>query len=391
MKKVLIPFIVICAVGLLGSLITDKTYLLKALRVTYLRGNIDGTIDDYEVQATQKIKAKNPVPWQLHEKYNQVELSTEILKTHTDLKSIAFLVIKDGKILTEQYFNEGSKEHLSSVWSISKTYTSLLILKAIEDGLISDINDPVTKYIPELKFEQEDTLTLRHLASMSAGLYWDESSHTPFSLITKLNFYSDLEKFTLNDMRATGEPGQVQHYNSGATQILGTVLDRVLKEKSISDYLSEKVWSSLGCEYDGLYILDSKKHGNEKTFGGIVATARDVSRLGQLLLQNGYWNGKQILSEDQMALFTTLPYNNSTYNYGIWTGDYKGHKFYYQLGFLGQFCITVPDLNLVITRLGHEISPTENLGEEDVEPDTYLYIEEAIRIIEESEINPIKN
>ena len=390
MKKALVSFVIISSVGLTGTVVTDTTYLLKALRTTYLRGNMDATIDDFEVQATQKIKAANPVPWPLHEKYNQVELSTKALKIHKDLKSLAFLVIKDGQILTEKYFNEGSKEHLSSVWSISKTYTSLLILKAIEDGLISDVNDPVSKYIPELKFEQQDNLTLRHLASMSAGLYWEESEHTPIGLITKLNFYSDLEKFTLNDMYATGEPGQVQHYNSGGTQILGTVLDRVLKEKSISDYLSEKIWTPLGYEYDGLFVLDSEKHANEKTYGGIVATARDVSRLGQLLLQNGYWNGQQILSADEMALFTTLPYNNSTYNYGIWTGDYKGHKFYYQLGFLGQFCITVPDLNLVVTRLGHEISPAEHLGEEDVEPDAFLYIEEAIRIMEESGVDPLK-
>jgi hypothetical protein len=184
-------------VGLTGTLITDTTYLFNAFRIVWLRGNTDVTIDDYKVQPTKTIKASNPQLWELHEKYNQVALSEGMMKFHKEKESIAFLVIKDGKLLTEKYFNEGSETHLSGIWSITKTYTSFLILKAVEDGLIVSIDDPVKKYIPELNFEQKDTLTLRHLASMSAGLYWEEWSHEPHALITKLNFYSDLEKFSL--------------------------------------------------------------------------------------------------------------------------------------------------------------------------------------------------
>ena len=387
MKKLFLSLFIIITIGLLGLVITDKTYLLKAFRVTYLRGNTDATIYDYEVQPTKTIKSRNPQPWLLHEKYNHVELSGKIIELHKKLKSHAFLVIKDGKILTEKYFLKGGKEHLSGVWSVTKTYTSVLILKAIEDGLISSIDDPVKKYIPELKLEQKETLTLRHLASMSAGLYWDEQAHTPFSLIAKVNFHSNLDKVILNDMKAIGEPGKIQHYNSGATQMLGIVLDRVLDGKSISNYLEEKIWTPLGYEYDGLFILDSKKNANEKTFGGLVMTARDVSKLAQLFLQDGKWNGQHILSSQDMNLITTLPYNNTTYTYGIKNGSYKGLKYYYQSGFRGQFCITVPALSLVITRLGHESTPRKNL--EDVVPDTYTYIEEAIRIIEKSEVDKI--
>lgn len=386
MMKILIKlFFCIIILSLLAVLITDKMYLLTALRVTYLKGNTDVTIYDYKVQETNVIEAKNKQPWKLHQKYNQVKLSDNILKHHKNLESIAFIVVKDGQILTEEYFNEGSKEHLSGVWSITKTYTAMLILKAIEDGLIDDIDDPVTKYIPELEFEQRQILTLRHLASMSAGLYWKESAHSPFSLITKFNFYNNLEKLVLNDMSAVREPGEVQHYNSGGIQILGLVLERVLGGKSISDYLSEKIWNPMGYEFDGGYILDSKKYANEKAFCGLVMTARDVSRLGQLINQKGKWNGQQILSVKDINLIQTLPYNNTSYNYGVWSGVYKGYKFYFQAGYLGQYCISVPDLNLVITRLGHKASPKKNALE--VNPDTYIYIEEAIRILQESGID----
>jgi CubicO group peptidase (beta-lactamase class C family) len=382
MKKLLYAIFLLLAVGFSAMLITDTTYLLKAFRTVWMRGNTDATIDDFQVQPTKTIKARQPQPWALHDQYNKVELSKGIQQYHKDKESIAFLIVKDGKLLTEKYFKEGSETHLSGIWSITKTYTSFLILKAVQDGLITSVDDPVKKYIPELNLSQKEPLTLRHLASMSAGMYWEEQSHEPLALITKLNFYGDLEKFTIEDMYATGEPGMIQHYNSGGTQMLGTVLKRVLGKKSITDYLSEKFWQPLGYEHDGLFIIDSKKHENEKAFGGIVSTARNVTKLGQLILNDGVWNGQQILSQADMQLIKNLPYNNKTYTYGLWTGVYQGSRFYYQSGFGGQLCIAFPEHRLVITRLGHKTTPRANL--EDVKPDTYKLITEALRIVKES-------
>jgi len=382
MKRLLYAILFLLAGGLVTMLLTDTTYLITGFRTVWMRGNTDVTIDDYKVQHTATIKAGHPQAWTLHDKYNQVAISEGMEQFHKDKETIAFLIVKDGKLLTEKYFNEGSEKHLSGIWSITKTYTSFLVLKAVEDGLIASIDDPVKKYIPELNLVQNDVLTLRHLASMSAGLYWEEWSHEPLSLITKLNFYDNLEKFTIEDMYVIGEPGMVQHYNSGATQMLGTVLKRVLGKKSITDYLSEKFWHPLGYEHDGLFILDSKRHKNEKAFGGIVSTARNVSKLGQLILNDGVWNDKQILSEADMQLIKTLPYNNTAYTYGLWTGVYEGSRFYFQAGYGGQLCITFPQHNIVITRLGHKASPRENL--EDINPDTYLLIAEALRIVKES-------
>lgn len=380
MKKILKIIVILFSLLFVLLWATDKTYLLKAARVIYLRGQTGVGIDDYTVQATQKIKAVPGKPWALHEKYNQIPLSDEVLKMHGTLKTTAFIIVKDGKILSENYFNEGNKKHMSGVWSVTKTYTSLLLLKAVEDGLIDNIDDPVSKYVPEWDVEQEKTLTLRHLASMSTGLYWEELDQTPLSLIAKLNFYSDLEKYTLNDLYAVGEPGDIQHYDSGALQLAGTVLDRVLGDKSISDYLSEKLWQPLGATQDALFILDSKKHKNEKTYCGLVACARDVSRLGQVLINDGKWNGKEILNPEQLKMIKTIPYNNKTYAYGIWTGLYQGKRFFYQSGHLGQVCISFPEHQLVITRLGHHATKKGDI--EDVSPDVITYIAEALRIVE---------
>lgn len=385
LKRVFKVLIVLMVLLVAVAYITDSTYLFKGVKTVYLNGNKDVTIYDFKVQDTRTIEAKNPQPWPLHEAYNTVELSKDLIDHHAEKESLAFLIIKDGSILNEHYFNEGHKANLSGVWSVTKTYTSLLVLKAVEDGLIKSVDDPIKTYIPDWNVVQQEPLTIRHLASMNTGLFWDERARSPFSLIAKLNFYDDLETFTLNDLYAIGIPGKQQHYNSGGTQLLGTLLNRVLGEKTITTYLEEKFWTPLGYEYDGKFILDSATHENEKTYGGIVSTARDMSRLGQLINNNGVWKGKQILSTSELDLITTLPYNNTTYNYGLWTGVYQGERYYYQAGLKGQFCISFPKYGLVITRLGH--NTTKKVDLEDVAPDTKLYIKEALRVIEALGLN----
>jgi CubicO group peptidase (beta-lactamase class C family) len=382
MKQIIRFLIALLAVILFTMWLTDTTYLLRGVRTVYLRGNTDVTIDDYSVQETRTIKARAPMAWPKHDLYNKVPLSESFKTFNQTQESLAYLVIQNGQLLSEHYFNEGSPEHLSGIWSISKTYTSLLLLKAQQQGLIDSIDDPVSKYVPEWTVRQEEPLTLRHLASMNTGLFWDEMDHSPFSLIAKLNFYGNLEKYTLEDLYATGIPGKEQHYNSGGTQLLGTVLKRVLAPKTISQYLEESFWTPLNYEHDGLFILDSQRHQNEKTFGGIVSTARNVSRLGQLINNQGKWQGQTILTEEDLSLITTLPYNNKTYTYGFWTGLYKGERYYYQSGFGGQFCISFPKYDLVITRLGHKTSKKDHINA--VAPDTKVYIEEALRIVSES-------
>jgi CubicO group peptidase (beta-lactamase class C family) len=382
MKKALKITIALVVLILLTMWITDTSYLLRGVRTVYLRGNTDVTIDDYTVQETARIQAANPKAWPLHEAYNSIELSQNFLEFNKRQASIAYLVLHKGKLLSETYFDEGSQEHLSGIWSISKTYTSLLLLKAQQDGLIDSIDDPVSKYLPEWTVQQERPLTLRHLASMNTGLFWDEMDHSPFSLIAKLNFYGDLERYTLEDLYAVGSPGGEQHYNSGGTQLLGTVLNRVLEPKSISEYLEEVFWIPLNYEHDGLFVLDSKTERNEKTFGGLVSTARNVSRIGQLINNKGQWNGQQILSEADMELLTTLPYNNETYTYGLWTGVYQGDRYFYQAGFGGQFCISFPKYDLVVTRLGHKTSKKEHINA--IAPDTEVCIQEALRLVSEA-------
>ncbi len=383
MKRILKIVVVVFALFIAILFVTDKTYLFEGVRVVYLRGNTGVTINDFKVQETKVVRATNPQPWKLHQNYNKVDLSDEAKDYHDKMQSTAFLVFKDGKLLSEHYFEGGGKETVSALWSITKSYTSFLALKAVEDGLFTSIDDPVSKYVPNWNVTQNKQLTLRHLASMSTGLFWDEMDKQPFSLIAKLNFCSDLEEFVTEDLYAIGNPGEKQNYDSGGTQLLGLALKNVLKDKSLTEYLEEKFWKPLGYEHNGLFIIDSEENQNEKAFGGLVSTARDISRMGQLINNKGWWNNEQILSETDLDLITTTPYNNKNYNYGLWSGSYNGINYYYQSGHLGQRCISIPDYNVVITRMGHKASKKENINDDS--KDVEVYIKLALSIIKKTE------
>ena len=381
MKKLLILLLLVLSSATLFLVATDRSYLFTAVRTIWLRGQTDAGIHDFTVQPTRNIKAGMHQAWPRSDKYNTVAPSESILEHHKDYKTTAFLIIKDGELVSEHYYNGSHAQDVSSIWSVSKSFITFAILKAVEQGLIDSVDDPVKKYIPEWPVEQTPTLTLRHLASMSAGLYWEEMDHSPFSLIAQFTFDDDIAPLTINTLPAIGNPGDVQHYNSGGTQLLGTILLRVLNGKDIATYISESFWQPLGMQQDGMYVLD-RENGNERVFGGMVASALDMAKFGQLILNNGEWNGNQILSTEHIELIKTIPYNNRTYGYGLWISEYNGDPIYHMEGFLGQKNIIYPKHNLLITRLGHQMIPREEL--EDISPQVAIFIEEALRVLEKS-------
>ena len=159
--------------------------------------------------------------------------------------------------------------------------------------------------------------------------------------------------------RLKTEPGTDFEYVSGSPQILGLVLERALKNKSISKYFQEKIWSQIGMEYDASWSIDKKKNGLEKTFCCINARTRDFAKIGRLYLNNGNWNGKQIVSENWVKQSTKIDTEKgsvSYYQYQWWlptlSGDYMAE------GILGQFIYVNPSKNLIIVRLGKNYGNT---------------------------------
>lgn len=212
-----------------------------------------------------------------------------------DIPSAA-IVIQNDTILFEHYSGGWDGDSQSCIFSVTKTVTSLLCGIALKDGYIKSLSDPVTDYVPELKdadpkFAQ---LKIEHLLDMTAGLKFNENySWNPFSKMAKLYFGNNTLK-VLKSLKFINTPGENFSYDSATTAILGLVIERATGQ-SYAQYLSEKVWQPLGMERDALIGLDSKKHHTAKSFAGLTTNVRDLAKIGKLFLNNGVYNGVQIV------------------------------------------------------------------------------------------------
>src|SRR5690606_30487272 len=140
-------------------------------------------------------------------------------------------------------------------------------------------SEPITAYVPELKDNGLEGVTIEHLLQMTSGIKFQESYYSPFAGAASYYYGKHLRK-KLAKMRPKQAPGLSFDYISGGTQLLGLVLERALKGKTISAYFTEKVWRPLGMEYDASWSIDQKKDGMEKTFCCVNTVARDYAKIG---------------------------------------------------------------------------------------------------------------
>jgi CubicO group peptidase (beta-lactamase class C family) len=267
-------------------------------------------------------------------------------------KTVAFLIIKNDTIQYEKYFKGYNRESIIPSFSMAKSVTSILIGCAIDDGLIQSVDEPITDYIPELKKNGFEKVTVKHLLQMTSGLDFSESYFNPFGEAASFYYGRNLKR-EISKLKLKGIPGQKFDYVSGNTQLLGFVLERALKDKTVTQYFQEKLWTPLEMEYNGSWSIDKKKEGTEKTFCCINARARDFAKIGRLYLNKGNWNGRQIVSRkwvEESTKIDTTDGSATEYQYQWWlpstTGDFMAE------GILGQYIYVNPSENVVIVRMG---------------------------------------
>ncbi|NUY82474.1 serine hydrolase [Flavobacterium sp. MAH-1] len=269
-----------------------------------------------------------------------------------DNNTVAFLIIKNDTIQYEKYFNGYDQESVIPSFSMAKSITSILIGCAIDDGLIKSVDEPVTNYIPELARNGFEKVSIKHLLQMTSALDFSESYINPFGEAASFYYGRNLKR-EMFKLELKGEPGKKFEYVSGNTQLLGLVLERALKNKTVTQYFQEKLWTPLQMEYDGSWSIDKKNEGTEKTFCCINARARDFAKIGRLYLNKGNWNGKQLVSEKWVRESTKIDTTEGGvdyYKYQWWlpstTGDFMAE------GILGQYIYVDPSKNIVIVRMG---------------------------------------
>ena len=359
--------------------IFDVDYLLRAVRTIYFRGYTTAFLEDYTHFPNREIKKGTAQPWNIAKDYNSVEATPILAKTHKELQTVAFLIIKNDSIWHESYFDGFNKDSKTNSFSMAKSVITAALGKAIMQGKIKNLDQKVTDFYPELKGKYAKEVTVGDLSSMASGLSWDEKYYSPFSIVTRAYFDDDLDKVILG-LEINEKPGQSFKYLSGATQLLAMCIEKATGEY-VSEYVSKNFFFFLGAENDALWQLDHEPDGIEKAYCCIASNARDFARFGKLYKQNGKWNGKQILDSTFVKKCITPRFKNSPeYGYGWWMHTIKGKDLFYMRGHLGQFVIVIPEDDLIIVRLGHlkGVQTTTDPHSNDL----YTYVEEAYKMLE---------
>ena len=336
-------------------------YLFRGIRQTYLRGETGSNINDEKYFDSNVIAKGNPVPWQKDSLYNKTSLPKNLVQDLKDSNSASFLVIKNGKLVHEEYWDGYNQNSKTTSFSIAKGVTVMLLGKAIEENKIESLHQKYSDFFGNYaNVEFGKNLTLGELASMEAGLNWNEDYKSPFLPNAKAYYGKSLEEAVfLRDFK--NEPGKKFEYQSGATQLLGFVLRKSM-QKTLAAYASEKFWKPLGMEQNAAWTTDD--FGMEKAFCCIHSTSRDFAKLGQLFLNDGKFGDMQILDASFVEkMRTPTKLSNGIYGMGLWINNDSALKHYYFQGLYGQYIIIVPEKNLVIVRTGtHKDQPKDAKG-----------------------------
>lgn len=213
------------------------------------------------------------------------------------------LVLKDGQIALESYqLGTGPATRWMSM-SVAKSITSTLIAAAVKQGLIHSIDDPVTKYAPELAGSAYEGTSIRDILMMSSGVKWNETYTDPRSdrrrlLEAQISQQPGAALAVMKSLARAAAPGTVNNYSTGETQIAGIVLHGAI-HRPLADYLSERIWSRFGMEDDATWWLASAD-GMEIAGSGFSARLRDYARFGLFFLDGGVAQGEQLLPEGWM-------------------------------------------------------------------------------------------
>ncbi len=283
----------------------------------------------------------------------------------------AFIVIQDDVILYENYFNGASRDSLVTSFSVAKSFTSALVGIAIAEGHINSVDDAITDYLSELleRDSRFSNITIRHLLLMASGLDYEENRTFLLNGDDPLTtYYPDQRKAALEFTNIVDTPGEYFQYNKYHPQLLGMILERTTGT-TVTDYLQDKLWDPVGMEFGGSWSIDSEGSGLERMETGINARAIDFAKLGRLYLENGNWNGTQVLPSEWVAESTRIDrsthrasyyhgmqdfYNSGGYYKYMWWGfsrDEDSYDFSAE-GDRGQLIYVSPQKKLIIVRNG---------------------------------------
>ncbi|WP_176248130.1 serine hydrolase [Sulfitobacter sp. HGT1] len=285
----------------------------------------------------------------------------------------ALVVLKDGKIVYENYFLGTEPDDRRISWSVAKSYLSALVGVLLDEGKIASLDDQVTQYAPDLMGTAYEGATIRNVLNMASGVTFDEDYLDKNSDINRMGrviaLGGKLDEFTAALKDSFARPGDQWQYVSIDTHVIGMVI-RGATGRTIPDLLSEKIITPMGLEFEPYYLTDGS--GEAFVLGGLNLTTRDFARMGQMFLQDGMYNGTQIIPAEWVAASTapTAPTQADAIGYGYqwWVpkGATKGE--FMARGVYGQYIyINQTDGVVIATNAADRKFRNDGVSEQNVE------------------------
>lgn len=254
----------------------------------------------------------------------------------------AMVVLSGGEIVYEDYYQGTAPEDRRVSWSVAKSWLSALLGIMIDEGVIASIDDPVTTYAPSLEGTAYDGATIAQVANMASGVAFDEDYLDFWSDINRMGrviaLGGSLDDFTRDLMDRRAEPGAEWYYVSMDTHVLGMVIRGATGER-IPPLLEDRIIEPLGLEADPYYMADGD--GNAFVLGGLNLRTRDYARFGQMIAQDGRWQGQQIVPADWVEASTapTAPtaQGEARYGYQWWLPADPQPGEVFAIGVYGQY------------------------------------------------------
>ncbi|MGG5794217.1 serine hydrolase domain-containing protein [Bacillus cereus] len=316
--------------------------------------------------------------------------TTPLKKLLDENKTDAFVVVQNGQLVYERYFNEYNESDPHGMASLAKVFTGAIIQSLAEENFI-DVEKTADTYIKELKNTPFGKATLQQLLDMQVSAEYPTHGYMQLGLENQdaqlylasnilprgKNYEGPMKIYDmLLEAEETAPPGSTFSYNNGSTETLAWII-RTITGKSLAENVSERFWSQIGMEENAYYVTDETKV--EQASAGLNATARDMARFGQLLLNNGQYNGKQIVpssitesvknvQEGELAIGrgASISYHNQ------WWIPHNEQGAFEVLGSYGQTLYIDPKANMVIVHFSSNAAPSNEIH--SVYSDMYIDI-----------------
>lgn len=341
-----------------------------------------------ELFTTRTVARSGPV-WELPRRDRELDFSyswrgerraaDEILeRTYTN----ALLIMKDGRIVSEIYRNNGDARSRYIGWSMTKSVTSVLIGCALAEGFIESLDEPISDYLPELRSGAYDGVSIRHVMQMRSGVDYEERYDFGNPGVAARNHITALVRNTARftdvaeNLPRLHAPGEVFQYKTIDTAVLGWLIERATRG-SIAAYTERCLWEPLGAEADGYYIMDGPPGvGREFSGAGFNATVRDYARFGQMMLNEGVANGRRIVSQAWVRQSTRpIGEEDGPRGYGLQWWTMGGSEAFAAIGLQGQYIYIDPATDTVVVKLSY-FPPGDNSA---LEAETRAFMAAASR------------